>query len=772
MNFEVSKIKNLFDFPMKNDQGNFYMQATKVMAHDSSILNEPGNNHTSAKIRKDASKKVRKGLQSVRESTERVRNKLNPSLSNSTHEPPPPKAVPLRMKMLFFFLNHLSTIIIVFAVVIILVGGVGNSLVIAVVFKNSNQLTSTTNTFIVNLAIADLSFLLLCIPFHAYILTNGKWLFGNFLCATVHFLQYSSMAASVWTLVAVSLDRFFAVAYPLQTEHLRKPRFALLLCFFIWIVSFLLSAPTLFVFKVATINIGGYRRLKNDSASIDAADFNNSSFNNSVPQQSKGFLWSSKKPTNHRLSRSLIQSTCERHAGSNGTGGNIDQTSPQTASGITPSWTYPSPFPPPSSFLSSSHFSTSKSLSLISFYAYRPKVSATASTMKPHQIKTTFLAEKISYSVSLFNQQITARRSNYNSKNHHRSHESRERKACEKSKIFGRINNPKSFQTNQIAEVRESNYVPNFKSLPLKSQTNNPLGEEPPAMKIDYPDVSKLSEALSEKSYADKIEKNEIKNAYEWKDKKAGKENDYSCQEGGCVNKEKIFHRQNKSTDAKKADKKNNNLKVKFNQRLFSRNIKVLHVTPHEQSHSPSKLPDSFHSSGSYAQQPPLMPLSTSSLFRLFPSSSHSSNKLSFSTPLSKSPLSSTFLSTTLLPMPLPSMPLRSRRAQTHVTQQCMETWQGNKGTYYSLLFLFTYVIPLSNIACFSAGTIHRLWANPNVNSRVPSRSLMAKRRSSKLIISVVVLFSVCWLPAHILWLVVGFVKVDKRHAVTLFCCK
>ena len=127
--------------------------------------------------------------------------------------------------------------------VIVLFGCLGNGLVLTVVLKNRDYSRNTTSLFIVNLAVADCVFLVGCVPFHAVIYTVDQWPFGGFMCKLVHLVQYSSMLASVFTLVAMALDRYLAVRYPLQTKHLRTPRVALIWSALVWLSALLASSP-------------------------------------------------------------------------------------------------------------------------------------------------------------------------------------------------------------------------------------------------------------------------------------------------------------------------------------------------------------------------------------------------------------------------------------------------------------------------------------------------------------------------------------------------
>ena len=131
---------------------------------------------------------------------------------------------------------------------IVLFGAIGNTLVIVVVVKNKAYSRTTTNLFILNLALADLSFLLFCVPFHLVIYTATSWPFGNFMCKAVHLLQYWSMVASILTLVAMSTERYLAVAHPLNTKHLRTPSVALGVSVLVWLLSLGIALPWPFIY--------------------------------------------------------------------------------------------------------------------------------------------------------------------------------------------------------------------------------------------------------------------------------------------------------------------------------------------------------------------------------------------------------------------------------------------------------------------------------------------------------------------------------------------
>nr|XP_055033025.1 galanin receptor 2a [Misgurnus anguillicaudatus] len=138
-----------------------------------------------------------------------------------------------------------SVIISVIFSLIFLVGTVGNCLVLAVLIRNGQMNTKTTNLFILNLGLADLCFIVFCVPLQATIYTMDEWVFGPFVCKAMHFIIYLTMYASIFTLAAVSLDRYLAIRYPLRSREMRTPRNALTSISLVWALSLFFSSPYL-----------------------------------------------------------------------------------------------------------------------------------------------------------------------------------------------------------------------------------------------------------------------------------------------------------------------------------------------------------------------------------------------------------------------------------------------------------------------------------------------------------------------------------------------
>jgi len=132
-------------------------------------------------------------------------------------------------------------------VIIFLVSAVGNSLVCTVILRRKKMKT-VTNYFILNLAIADLTLTCICIPFDIPVQEmNNKWPYGALLCKVIYPLQTSALFASIYTLTAVSLSRYWAINHPLRQQLTIKN--AKWIIFGIWIASLISVTPYTSVLK-------------------------------------------------------------------------------------------------------------------------------------------------------------------------------------------------------------------------------------------------------------------------------------------------------------------------------------------------------------------------------------------------------------------------------------------------------------------------------------------------------------------------------------------
>ncbi len=98
----------------------------------------------------------------------------------------------------------------------------------------------------------------------------------------------------------------------------------------------------------------------------------------------------------------------------------------------------------------------------------------------------------------------------------------------------------------------------------------------------------------------------------------------------------------------------------------------------------------------------------------------------------------------------------------------CADDWgsgksgKSSKSNYFLCLFLLSFALPLITIFILSVLMIQKLWSVQSTDCAARESSLKAKRKVTKLIIVVVVVFCICWTPNHVMWLWVNFFPVPQ----------
>ena len=127
---------------------------------------------------------------------------------------------------------------------------IGNSLIIWIVLRSA-RMRSVTNYFIANLAIADILIGAFAIPFQFQAALLQRWDLPWFMCSFAPTVQVISVNISVFTLIAIALDRYRAVLHPLQARATKlKTKFIIVS---IWLFSVCVSIPTLMAYNVELI---------------------------------------------------------------------------------------------------------------------------------------------------------------------------------------------------------------------------------------------------------------------------------------------------------------------------------------------------------------------------------------------------------------------------------------------------------------------------------------------------------------------------------------
>ncbi|CAF4878906.1 unnamed protein product [Pieris macdunnoughi] len=101
---------------------------------------------------------------------------------------------------------------------IFIIGVVGNGTLVAV-FVRHKAMRNVPNTYILSLALADLLVIITCVPFTSIVYTLESWPWGDTVCRLSEAAKDVSIGVSVFTLTALSADRYFAIVDPLRKLH-------------------------------------------------------------------------------------------------------------------------------------------------------------------------------------------------------------------------------------------------------------------------------------------------------------------------------------------------------------------------------------------------------------------------------------------------------------------------------------------------------------------------------------------------------------------------
>ncbi|CAN8209538.1 unnamed protein product [Coccothraustes coccothraustes] len=112
----------------------------------------------------------------------------------------------------------------------------------------SRHMRTVTNLFILNLAVSDLLVGLFCMP--TTLLDNiiAGWPFGSLVCKMSGMVQGISVSASVFTLVAIAVDRFRCIVHPFKPKLTVPAAVATIAA--IWVLAVAIMCPSAALLRV------------------------------------------------------------------------------------------------------------------------------------------------------------------------------------------------------------------------------------------------------------------------------------------------------------------------------------------------------------------------------------------------------------------------------------------------------------------------------------------------------------------------------------------
>nr|XP_040022195.1 gastrin-releasing peptide receptor-like [Gasterosteus aculeatus aculeatus] len=126
--------------------------------------------------------------------------------------------------------------------VIGVLGLIGNVTLIKT-FCSTKSIRNVPNLFMSSLALGDVLLLVTCAPVDASRYLSEEWLFGRVGCKVIPFIQLTSVGVSVFTLTALSADRYRAIVKPLDIKASSSTTIIVLRAALIWLLSLVLAIP-------------------------------------------------------------------------------------------------------------------------------------------------------------------------------------------------------------------------------------------------------------------------------------------------------------------------------------------------------------------------------------------------------------------------------------------------------------------------------------------------------------------------------------------------
>ncbi|XP_008178143.1 G-protein coupled receptor moody [Acyrthosiphon pisum] len=128
-------------------------------------------------------------------------------------------------------------------VVYMMVGVPGNLITIIALFR-CKKVRNATAVFIINLSVSDLSFCCFNLPLAASTFWYRSWIHGQLLCRLFPLVRYGLLAVSLFTILAITINRYIMIGHPSLYPKLYKKFYLGVMVTVTWVGGFGLLIPT------------------------------------------------------------------------------------------------------------------------------------------------------------------------------------------------------------------------------------------------------------------------------------------------------------------------------------------------------------------------------------------------------------------------------------------------------------------------------------------------------------------------------------------------
>ena len=132
-----------------------------------------------------------------------------------------------------------------FASVILVSAALGNFLMMVVMYKKK-QLRTIPNLFVLNLSAGNFLLAVTVLPVFVWTLTKGHWTFSKTFCEIYGYQNYLLFAITLFTLTAISLNRYILICYPSKYQGMFDKKLVWKTIGAIWVCCVVSCSPPLF----------------------------------------------------------------------------------------------------------------------------------------------------------------------------------------------------------------------------------------------------------------------------------------------------------------------------------------------------------------------------------------------------------------------------------------------------------------------------------------------------------------------------------------------
>ncbi|XP_059062827.1 G-protein coupled receptor moody-like [Achroia grisella] len=116
--------------------------------------------------------------------------------------------------------------------------GIPGNIITIIALARCKKVRNATALFIINLSISDLLFCCFNLPLAGSTFWIEYWIHGRTLCRLFPMVRYALVAVSLFTILAITINRYIMISHPLLYPRLYTKRNLILMVAVIWIFSF------------------------------------------------------------------------------------------------------------------------------------------------------------------------------------------------------------------------------------------------------------------------------------------------------------------------------------------------------------------------------------------------------------------------------------------------------------------------------------------------------------------------------------------------------